>query len=75
MTHVGRSYWESTSLCDSADLKAAMPAQLCSWGGCGKSLGVGGKMPPILPRGLKKHADYSVRNDLLSFCEQLSVAW
>lgn len=50
---------------------------LCSsaLGGCGKSLGVGGKMPPISPCGLKWHVDYSVRNNQRSLCEQLSVAW
>lgn len=46
--------------------------QLCS-GGYGKSLGVGGKMPPISLCGLQKNAGYSVRSDQRAFSKQPSV--
>ena len=71
MTHVDRSYCESTS--QSHRWPKTSGGQLCC-GGYGKSLGVGGKMPLISLCGPKKHADYSARSDQRSFCKRPSVA-
>lgn len=71
MTHVGRSYCESTS--QSHCWPKTSGGQLCC-GGYGKSLGVGGKMPLMSLCGPEKHADYSIRSDQRSFCKQPSAA-
>ena len=72
MTHVGRSYCESTS--QSLGWPKTYGGQFCRCGGYGKSLGVGGKMPLISLRGPPKHADYFARSGQRSFCKRPSVA-